>query len=286
MLVAAPLCVAEPRQPALRHVALDLPGPPAALIPADLNGDGLPDLLVPLVYTEYEETVFERLDGMVQVTEVVPTLFDRRELWAWLAHPDGTFQRAGAPLPLPASVHTIEAGPPGFPAVALTDEGVWALRLTQTPPSLGWTPLIADRSVLAGGGSFVPGLEMVRDLDGDGRADILLPARAGPAIYLGEGPGFASQPSARLVMPGDEQGIGTTVWRQYPIPSVQDVDGDHKPDLVLVRDRQQGEEIVILRGAGEGRFEPERTLSLGCLTAGGDTPELNYFGDLDGDGRA
>lgn len=289
ILNMAPLSAAEPRQPALRHVTLDLPGAPAALIPADLNGDGLPDLLVPLVYTQYEETAFERLDGMVQVTEVVPTLFDRRELWAWLARPDGTFERVGAPLPLPASVHSIEAGPPGFPAVGLTDDGVSVVRLTGTPPSLNWEPLIADRSVLAGGGSFVPGLEIVRDLDGDGGADILLPARAGPAIYRRDGPGFASRPSARLVMPGDDQGIGTVVWRQYPIPRVQDVDGDHKPDLVLTRDGAQGEEIVILRGAGEGRFEPARTLNVGCLTrpsTEGDSPELNYFGDLDGDGRA
>ena len=286
ILSAAPLFAVVPRQPALRHVTLDLPGVPAALIPTDLNDDGLPDLLVPLVYTEYEEAAFERLDGMVQVTEVVPTLFDRRELWAWLARPDGAFESVGSPLPLPASVHSIEAGPPGFPAVALTDEGVWTVRLAGTPPSLGWEPLIADRTALAGGGSFVPGLEIVRDLDGEGGVDILLPARAGPAIYRRDGPGFASQPSARLVMPGDDQGIGTVVWRQYPIPRVQDVDGDHKPDLVLTRHGRQGEEIVILRGAGEGRFEPERTLSLGCLTAEGDTPELNYFGDLDGDGRA
>ena len=292
VLCSLPALAAAPRQPTLRHVTLDLPGPPAALIPADLNQDGLPDLIVPLVYTRYEETAFERLDGMVQVTEVVPTLYDRREVRAWLARPDGSLEPLGAPLPLPVTVHTLEPGPsgqPGSPAVALTDEGVWALRLKGEPPALGWEPLIADRSVLAGGGSFVPGLEIVRDLDGDGLTDILLPAVSGMAIYRGEKERLSEHPSARLVMPGDKRGVGNSVWRQYPLPRVQDVDGDRVPDLVLVQAGRGGKEIVILRGAGQGRFEPGRIISLGCLRGGsgeGETPELNYFGDLDGDGRA
>jgi len=34
---------------ALNHVVLDLPGPPASVVPADVNGDGLVDLVIPLV---------------------------------------------------------------------------------------------------------------------------------------------------------------------------------------------------------------------------------------------
>ena len=71
-----------------RHVVLDLPGPPASIIPADLNGDGRMDLAVAVLYSEYEDLEFEKAQGFVQITEIVPALFERRQLRAWLQRPD------------------------------------------------------------------------------------------------------------------------------------------------------------------------------------------------------
>src|SRR5678815_3413388 len=169
---------ADTRELTLKHAALELPGPPAALVPADLNGDGRMDLVVAVVYTAYDELSFERAEGFVQMTEIVPALFDRRELRVYLADGQGGYRRAADPPPLPATVHTIEAGPVGIPVIALTDEGVSSLSLggSAGPSGLTLKPLVADQSVLAGSGSFLPGLEMVKDLDGDRKPDLLLPA--------------------------------------------------------------------------------------------------------------
>jgi hypothetical protein len=294
-LLAAPFLIgAEPRPLALRHVTFDLPGPPVELVPADLNGDGLTDLLVPVVYTQYEENAYERVDGLIHITEVVPALLDRRELRGWLAQPDGTYRMVEPPLALPASVHSVEAGPPGAPAIALTDEGVATVRLRERSGSSGGgaelvlEPLISDPPVLAGSGSYLPGLEMASDLDGDRIPDLMLPARDGPAVYLAAGKGFAPAPASRLTMPGDESRAGGVIRRDYPIPRVEDVDADGHGDLVLENGESGGDDIIVLRGLGSGRFAPPRTIRVGCLGApdsSGDS-DLIFFGDLDGDRRA
>jgi hypothetical protein len=95
-------------------------------------------------------------------------------------------------------VISLEAGPPGIPIAVLTDEGISSLRLDMHPaavegaapdgpppgPGLVLTPLITDRPVLAGSKSLIPRLDMIRDLDGDGTWDLLLPARDGAAVYV------------------------------------------------------------------------------------------------------
>ncbi len=291
-LVCPPAGVAAEKL-ALNHLALDLPGPPAAVVPADMNGDGLVDLVIPLVYTEYEAIASERVEGLVQVTEVVPALFDRREVRVYLAGADGTYRPAADPLPLPPTVHAIEVGPDGLPVVALTSEGLSALHLISSGPggtaSLVLDPILADPSAMAGSGSFLPGLELVVDLDANRLKDILLPAAEGPATYLTGATGIAASPAARLTLPGDQRGVGRDSWRVYPLPQVQDVDGDHLPDLVVITELSGGARISILRNAGGGRFAPPTDAHFECLEQGetsSGNPELAFFGDLDGDGRA
>jgi len=274
---------------ALRHVPLDLPGAPAAVIPADVNGDGLPDLVLVLAYTEYQSVSFDRIEGIVQVTEVVPALFDRREIRVWLAEEGGGYRPAGGPLVLPISVHSVEAGPPGIPAIAVTDEGLSALRFAG-PAGAGaliLEPLVEAPTILAGAQTLLPGLGIVRDLDGDRSPDVLLPARDGLRVHIADGLGVAAAPVARLVLPGDESGVGATVWRRYPMPRVEDVDGDALPDLLL--DHPGDGSVTVLRGAGGGRFEPPREVRTACLerpSGDREDPDLVWFGDLDGDGRA
>ena len=69
-----------------------------------------------------------RIESMVQLSRVVPTLFDRREARAYLATDDGGYRLAGAPLDLPRSTLHMEPGPPGLEIIALTDAGLSRLR--------------------------------------------------------------------------------------------------------------------------------------------------------------
>ncbi len=273
-----------------RRVTLDLPGPPSALVPADLDGDGLWDLLVVLVYTEYEEIAFERFEGFVQLTEVVPALSERREIRAYLARADGSYGLSGEPLELPTSVITIAAGPPGLPVVALTDDGLSELRLRQEPQGavISFEPLIHVAPVLRGARAFLPDLHLMEDLDGDGAIDLLLPAREGPSVHLASGGGLQESPASRLALPGDERGTGDIVWRHYPIPRIEDLDGDRIPDLIVGGPGSESEEIHVLRGAGGGRFLPPHVIPVAGLRPrmGDELPEPAFLGDLDGEGSA
>ncbi|HEX6200042.1 MAG TPA: hypothetical protein VF150_07265, partial [Thermoanaerobaculia bacterium] len=94
---------------AFREQSLHLPGAPAALVPADLDGDGLRDLAVVVVYTEWDQigveelTEMDQVEGLVEVLTIVPVLLDRREVRAFLGRPGGGLEPAGEPLPLPLS---------------------------------------------------------------------------------------------------------------------------------------------------------------------------------------
>jgi hypothetical protein len=252
-----------------REQSLHLPGAPAALVPADLDGDGLQDLAVVVVYTEWDQigveelTEMDQVEGLVEVLTIVPVLFDRREVRAFLGRPGGGLEPAGEPLPLPLSVLTLEPGPPGIPALALTDDGASALRFDREAGALVFEPLLSDPPVLAGTGSFLAGLDLVRDATGDGVEDLLLPAPDGIALYRGTGRGLAAEADSRTPLPDDpEDGGGLTL--DYPLPRVEDLDGDGLPDLLFrVSGRRTGQGsgggFRVLRNLGPDsgtRFAP------------------------------
>ncbi|HYO14211.1 MAG TPA: VCBS repeat-containing protein [Thermoanaerobaculia bacterium] len=288
LLEPAALPAARPSALGLRPLSLDLPGAPAAVVPADVDGDGRTDLVVAVAYNQWsqieitESTTMDDVEGLVEVLTIVPSLLDRREARVYLARPDGTYAQAGA-VPLPLSVLSLEAGPPGTPVVALTDQGVSVLRLDASgAPHLA--PLIADPPVLAGTGNFLADLGLVRDLSGDGVADLLLPARDGLAIYLGGPRGLATQAAARFAVPGESWRSTGDLERRYPLPTVQDVTGDGRPDLVFRDPVKRWEMVRVRRNNGGGKFLPPIEMSLGGGEAKGPSPV--FFGDLDGDGVA
>jgi hypothetical protein len=298
----APVGAAKADRVTLRHVTLELPGPPSAVVPADLDGDGRLDLAIAVAYTEIEEIGFDRIEGMVQITTVVPALFDRREVHAFLRRDDGTFARSGRHLELPFSVLSMEAGPPGHPVIALTDEGLAELRFDPGAdgPDLQLVPLLRDPPVMAGTGTFFSSLDVVHDVDGDGRDDVLVPTHSGPAVYLTGEDGLTDTPVDRAALPGESHGSRRAeVWRFIPYPEVRDVDGDGIPDLLVRRSGSRTTGVHLMIGQGGGRFAPLRDAPADCWDDGTqlrvarpveDGPpwldDVTAVRDLDGDGRA
>jgi len=289
------VCLAAPRPLEMRRVTLDIPGPPARVLPADVNGDGRTDLVMALVWSEFESVEFERLEGFVQMTTIVPALFDRREIRVYLMEPDGQYLLAGPALPLPTSVLALDTGPGPTPVVALTDDGIAGLKLEGTPPTatLVFSPIIADPPVLAGAGTLMSSLPLRFDLDADAQPDLMFPAEDGMALYRGGEAGLSTQAVSRLPMPDDRRGRDTASWRRYSLPRLEDLDSDRLPDLFVVTGGDSNPLVHVFKGQGEGRFAPARLLTplCGMATTGatgghGGRAELAHFGDITGDGLA
>lgn len=243
--------------------SLELPGAPATLVPADLDGDGLGDLAVVVIYTDWDQigieelTEMDQVEGLVEVLTIVPTLMDRREVRVYRGRPGGGFALAGEPLPLPLGVLSVGAGPPGAPVLALTDDGAAALRL-DAGGRLSLEPLVADPPVLAGTGTYLAGLDLVEDVSGDGVADLLLPAADGIDLYRGRadaaGGGLEAQPFARVPYP--DLPATAPASRDVPLPSVLDADGNGLPDLLFRRPGQGLSGLRVALQTAPGRFAP------------------------------
>jgi len=295
LTVLADVCLAAPRPTAMRKVTLDIPGPPARVLPVDVNGDGRIDLVMALAWSEFESVEFERLEGFVQMTTIVPALFDRREIRVYLQQPDGQYLLAGPALMLPASVLALDSGPGPTPVVALTDEGVAALKLEGEAPyaALTFSPLIADPPVLAGAGTLMSSLRLRFDLDGDAHPDLMFPAEDGMALYRGGTDGPSPRSVTRLPLPDDRRGRDTAPWRRYSMPRLEDLDSDRLPDLFVVTGSDSNPIVHVFRGEGEGRFASARVLTplcdmgqTGATGEHGGWGELAHFGDITGDGLA
>ena len=298
----------------LRYLPLPLPGAPSAVVAADVDGDGQRDLAVVVAYTrwsqiEIEESVtMDDVQGLVEVLTVIPSLVERREIRVFPGRPDGGFGPGSVALPIDTSILTVEAGPPGLPVVAMTDEGLSVLRMksgtspgASGPPELSWETVLSERSVLAGTATFLPNLGLVRDVDGDRRADVLFPTADGVSVYLSGPDGLKASPAARVRFPLDDlQRPGNPrVWR-FPLPELRDVDGDRRLDMVLFHPAGELKGFRVLRNLGGGRFgEPlaplgdyetkEASADLRGRPRGDEKdeePVPSWFGDLDGDGKA
>jgi hypothetical protein len=316
LLLSALLSPARPAATArekleLRYLPLPLPGAPSAVVAADVDGDGQRDLVVVVAYTRWGQTEIEEsvtmddVEGLVEVLTVIPSLVERREVRVFPGRLDGGFGPGSLALPIDASILTVEAGPPGVPVVAMSDDGLSALRMRTgaTGPELSWERLFEERSVLAGTGAFLPNLGLVRDVDGDERADVLFPTPDGVAVYLSGPEELRTSPASRVRFPLDDmqRSEGSPLVRRYPLPELRDVDGDRRPDLVLFHPTGGVRGFHVLRNLGNGRFgEPlaplgpykkeldEDPRGRGRDDRNGATgkPRPSWFGDLDGDGRA
>jgi VCBS repeat protein len=284
------LCAGRPLPSSLRPLSLDLPGAPAAVISADVDGDGHRDLVVVVAYNQWDEvaitesSTMDDVQGLVEVMTIVPAVMDKREVRIYRARPDGSYEPPRV-LALPLSVLGMEAGPPGTPVAVLTDQGVSSLRLgPDGKPAL--EPLIADPPVMAFTGNFLGDLGLVRDLDGDGIPDLLLPARDGLAVYLGrrKDKALARRAASRLPLPAESWRSVADLEHRFPLPKIQDVNGDGRPDLVFRDPAKRWRSVWVARNAGEGRFLPAMEVALG--TGDPKAPNPVWLGDLKGNGLA
>ena len=283
-------CAGRPLPSSLRPLSLDLPGAPAAVVSADVDGDGRRDLVVVVAYNQWDEiaitesSVMDDIQGLVETLTVVPAVVERREARVYRARPDGSYEPPRS-LALPLSVLSMEAGPPGTPVVAVTDEGASVLRLDPggTPRLEPW---IADPPVLAGTGNFLGDLGALRDVNGDRVLDLLLPARDGLAVYLGrpEGKKLARRAASRFRVPGEAWRSAGDLERRYPLPLIQDVTGDGRPDLLFRDPVKRWRSVWVARNAGQGRFLPAVEVVLGAGDPRGPNPV--WMGDLEGNGLA
>ncbi len=278
------------------------------MIPTDLDGDGTTDLALLLDYRRWTTQTAIEQQGFAQSIEVVPLLEDVRELRLYLSSEGGVAGK-GITLRLAPTVTTIAPGPRFAPLLALTDAGVSAVRLSgpELTPRLRLESLVSEPTVMAGSGALLPTLPFVRDLDADGTLDLAIPTDAGIALYRGGPLVFSSQPVQRLVLPTDDSKSGQLARRFYPLPRIEDVNGDGIPDLVVSPGApessalggqvsvQLSETVAFLPGLGEGRFGAAIHVPLGCLRQETPKPssapmtadvDLVHFGDIDGDGRA
>lgn len=272
VLVIPSVSAARRETLALKRQTLDLPGPPSKVLSTDVNRDGLSDLVVVVAYTERHQIGIDRVEGMVQLTEVIPAIFDHREVRLFPGVPGGGYRTEGYALELPFTVHSMEQGPEGSPIVAVTDDGLAeiVLGISDDGPTLELREIFRDRPVLAGSGSFQPRLQVVHDLDGDGEMDILFPSMAGPAVYRTRGGAISSEPVQRLDLYGSSSSRSGAIRRHYPFPRVMHLNGDDLPDLMYAYRTGPQAGFHILKGAGGGRFEPLRDGDEDCWDRGTD----------------
>jgi hypothetical protein len=271
---------------------------PHALVVADVNGDGKPDLIVTNKRDNTVSVLLNTAPGSTSLSFAaqVPVA-------------------AGSGL---ASVAVADVNGDGHPDLVVADESIGNSR--------------GGVSVLRGNGdgSFQPlqtfatgsyGSVAVADVNSDGSLDLIATnsISGGVSVLLGNGQGSFQQPriipTSRfvqsvavadvngdghldLILPdrlaGDLSvllGNGDGSFLQQPVfatgagprsVAVADVNGDGKPDLIvvngIVRNEVQGS-VSVLLGNGDGTFGPQRTFATGS------DPDQVTVADVNGDGR-
>jgi hypothetical protein len=236
---------------------------------ADVNGDGEPDLLVANTCVSDGACV----DGSVGVL---------------LGNGDGTFQAAvsyGANGTGAASVAVRDVNGDGKPDLFVAnacgnngDDGC----IGTLGVLLGNGNGTFRAAVNYGSGAYEPDLVAVKDVDGDGKPDLVVASRCDNVgncngvvgVLLGNGDG--------TFKPVVTYGSGGYEAQSV---AVADVNGDGKPDLVVANacadsNCTSGGVVDVLLGNGDGTFQA--AMSYG---SGGQDAESVGVADLDGDGK-
>jgi hypothetical protein len=244
---------------------------------ADLNGDGRSDLVV--AQTEPGEVRvglglagggFADPTAVALGTRNVPLLADLNgDSVPDLAVVDSKGEilvRFGRPGQAGAFLPPVIANP-GFPvrdiAAVPTDRGVLLAGVDASDDhvSLFRTGKNGFERVGALPTGSLPAQVVVGDLDGDGRADLVIRNAAGDAltVYYGEG---SVSPAPGVAAPLPFSGpVAINVGRGVSDVTLADVDGDGKPDIVLTG--KASGDVRVVRNLGGRSFAPPAVLRAG-----------------------
>ena len=228
---------------------LPTPNDPYALVVADFNGDGHPDIAW------------------------IDTSTNPARLHVLLAQGDGTF------LPVPTLINfpIVTTRFPVCVAADFNQDGRQDLACSQgdhfnmsvlvlfgNGDGTFQTPISTAVPTRSNGAWVVPLIFSAGDLNGDGRADVIVEeAQSQEAqVLLGDGKG------------GFRPGIEIQSGYNYPAPVIADVNGDGKPDILW----PIGPEVEL--GNGDGTFSTLMNYSQPSYSAA-----ICTFHDMDGDGH-
>lgn len=269
-------------------VAIQVGVLPNAVIIADVNGDGIPDLVVTdsgppsgvwvllgLGGGAFKPPVFYASPGLVTIVardvngDGVPDLIGLYESTArvvvWLGNGDGTFQAAHgfAAGVQPASMAIGHFHGAGSLDVAISDRGGNAILLL---PGKGDGSFGSAITVATGMG---PSGIVAGDFNGDGMTDLAVAAtgEGGVEVFLGNGNG-TFQPPVSFAVPGNAVDL-----------VAEDFDGDGKLDLAVTARYKY--EVIVLLGGGNGQFQVGGVFDAGGLPAGVSSADFRGDGKLD-----
>ena len=234
----------------LHELSLDLPASPAAVVSTDLDGDGVRDLAILLVFTRWEQKMvtekseMDEVQGFVEVMTIVPALLDHRELWFFRGDGRGGYARTGAALPVPLSVLTGD----GKPDLLLPTREALLVYAGEgdgfAAEPVARVPLPAPDDVEGPRLELRYPLPEARDVDGDHRVDLVWrDPRHGwqrPWVARGLGGGRFDAPTAPLPplpdAPDDQpEGVPATMF-------FGDLDGDGRAEVVTQQTHQIGDD--------------------------------------------
>lgn len=151
-----------------------------------------------------------------------------------------------------------------------------ALPFTPYAPQQGPLVMYGAPAFWVGNFAYDPSFIVAADLNGDGRAEVILP-----------GPGLSNSPASIAIFYGEADGTLSpvhylpTTASPYAL-AAGDVDGDGKADLVsITTGGTQGINVEVLLGDGTGNVHSAGSLQ----SIFGNYPGPAYLIDIDGDGR-
>ncbi len=288
---AAALLGAGPDSGAYSTYDGSFPGSLIAARPADINGDGLTDLLLVTGLSAGKQHFETVTRGNAIFAELVAYQVKEKKAAALVQQAGGAFAFLGQPLPLDERYIAFDLADldgDGLQDLLLLDDDGVEVRYRVDG---GWMEdgarLVQTRTTFSGCRQFFGGMRFLHDLDGDGRSDLVL-QRYGETLVrfapLSAG-GTEQSTGPESVLPAGISSHsygGNRLVTRFPVPTPQDCNGDglldilfHMPDDVLVFVQQPGRSFtaepqkITFPEAGEGEERAGR-----------------HFGDITGDGIA
>lgn len=217
-----------------------LPASPRDAASGDVDDDGTAEIVLLIewpAWTSFAEDT-GNVPGRSEIT-VQPAIEIRRELWVLESAAAG-LARAAKPLRVDEDVVAIDGKGGDGPVVALTRDGPAWVRAgpsfsgETTRSVVSVEPLAALPTPIARSEGVLARLPLLSDLDGDGRASVVVPTETGLAV-VGTGGDVSEVPlTQREVRSGPDARL------TMQLPRLVDLDRDGTPELLEVEGGPRG----------------------------------------------